>query len=231
VIEGEVVSGSNLWLQMNEDGSDVFVHSSLAVASPEEEAREETETRETVNTSRWVQHRAHTALVMAPRNWLTQEQILADEELIDVLAEYYDMEPEELIEAIEEEIANSTDDLILNEPFDGTWMYVWHEPLDGSDMSLNFHKRAMMSDLEAAGAAIVSDEIVEIPAGEAARIHARYYENENDREPLYEGVIYMVIDGQNLFYISTLTLSYLFEEVEPIIDTIAQEFGAGKANT
>lgn len=127
VVEGESVSGSNEWLRISENGRDVFVHSSLAARSPDSvEAEEEKSSAPgTVNTSRWVERRIDSALLTTPRSWMTQTEILADEELIEALAEWYGMETDELIEAIEADIANNASGLILTDPFDSLWFYAW----------------------------------------------------------------------------------------------------------
>jgi hypothetical protein len=231
LVEGDTVSGSDKWLQISEDESDIYVHSSLAEPIPAEIDEPEANVHETVSTSRWVEHNAHYALVVTPRNWMTREAMLEDEELIETLADWYDMEVNDLISEYEEEIAESTFDLALFEPFDGIWFYVWHEDLNGSEMSIEFLKRSILSDINGMGAEVVSDEILQLPAGEAIRFHLRLYEDDRSRLVTSEEIFYIFLDSQHIFYLDCTTTPYTFKNMEPVFDTIAQEFRTGQPNT
>jgi hypothetical protein len=234
-VEGDTVSGSDQWLQLNEDGSDVFVHSSLAAPVPEMEKTTETEgvlttettELETVSTSRWVEHQAHSATITTPRNWMTFEAFLADEELIESIAEMSDLEPDELIAMFEQEIGVEVveaADLILIEPFSSVFLVALHIDMDGAELGVNFLKRAMMSQIEGMGGEVLSDEIIHVPAGNGVRVHFHVVDDGSDSAATTEMLFYAIVDSQHTYLLMCGTLSDSFKQMEPVFDTIVQEF-------
>lgn len=96
---------------------------------------------------------------------------------------------------------------------------------------MTFLKRATMSDIDALGGEVLSDEVLQLPAGNAIRIHSRYTGDDQAGEFSSEELIYIIVNPRTIFYLIFSVPDYLFAEMESTFDTVAQEFSTGRPNT
>lgn len=221
-VEGDVVSGNNRWLEVQADSEAVYVHSSLASLS-EGSGTSITDTAVTsVDMSTWEEFRTADFTLKAPSDWFDASDLLSDEKLLRELAKMMDEDPDALAEAWQDILAY--DDAYLFSFTDGCWAVVWHEELRGRNATLQVVQAYMAAHAEMNGATVLSQQLVDLPAGSAARLQIRSTQNQGNHAQQWDEVLYGLLTSDRIYYLDFVSPTAWFSTEEPIMDAIASSF-------
>jgi hypothetical protein len=239
VAHGEAVLGSDAWLHMNVDGVDLFVHSSLATplaapaaAPPPASGRDASEDSAPADSSSeggasgatgdWVTHTGAGFALDIPPSWLEITDILTDEGYIDDLAEFLGQDADQTMEAMQTLCSAGACDLVMADLGGSAALFLLHLDMEGMPQSAKLWNILLAQQFKDQGADVISSEVVELPAGEAARIHLVLTMGVAQMEMEY--VIYAVIGGDRMYMLLFYIDSCCVEDYITTIDQIAASF-------
>lgn len=215
VVTGASVFGNDQWVSVKEDGVAFYIHSASVLRLDDGEVATDTGA-DPLDTSEWVPRETGWFSLSAPVNWRPINSLL-EGDLPDSFNDYYDSDD---LDSLRQRMARG-DLYILWDVSAGAVLQVTFYDFDMSSVS----PESVLVELEdyviGLGGDILSEAILNLPAGEAARLHGRLDEGRFETELLLYGVI---SDGRlyGLMFSSLWTTN--FEDIEPIFDAIADTF-------
>jgi hypothetical protein len=238
IVTGEVVSGNDQWLKVTTEDRFVFVHSSLATRAPdapEPQAAVETEQEEStspvpkdkgVSRTDWVLHQVGELSFERPPTMSDATDFFTDAELLASLGEMYDIDPEEFFEPITEAIEIGLLDGYLMDLNSGLSVFITHEDLGDLKVTPAFIRRILEQLEEGNGGEVIDSEIVELPIGEAIRLHALRRIQAGTFNSEQEVLKYAVTIGTRIYYVEFGSTPEFFDDLVPTIETIAATFSS-----
>lgn len=229
-VSGDTVFGSDQWVQVNAEGVEMYVHTSLvapaaAAALPENSSP----SIPAIDTSDWVSVQADDFQLLTPEGWTDVADLITDKGFMGWVQQTFgDTEVEWYHETYESVQANTLDLAMFEVRANGV-LYVWHESLDSGNISSRALQRiveAFLLDME--GSEIVRSDLTTVPAGEAVRVEVNLprLDGEFDMSFLYA----VICDGE-VHYLTLVTYQYDDrEEYAGIADTIANNFVHNHSN-
>ncbi|MEO8391806.1 MAG: hypothetical protein ABI700_02335 [Chloroflexota bacterium] len=221
VVEGETVTGSRQWLQVEDSKTTMYVHSSLATPSPNgspNPAGSMTSTE--VNTDDWTDHNTDTFSVKASSDFYAGAELLADEKLLGFIAKGY-QDPEGFVASIRDNQKNA--DLFLLNPIENIWVSIGHDDVGKAGIALHVLQENMIAAAKENGADVLSEAIVVLPAGSAVRLDLNTTATGNHSEP-WKDIVYALVSHNRLYYLDFNGSASTISSDEPIINTIVSSF-------
>jgi hypothetical protein len=224
VVQGDAVAYNDQWLQVDSDGTTLYVHSSLAELLPEEEASSPPETgRPSVDTSDWITHDVQGFTLDTPPSWIDASDLLSDEDLLTQLATAFGADPESYVQSVQDVLAGV--DMYLLDMTTATSFFIWHEDMSGVPMTASLLNIVLTYQFEQGGAEIVSNEEIELPAGNAVRINMLMDTQVGQLTMKMNFLVFGLVTDKQVYYLGfTIPVSEFDEEYEAVLDRIVTSF-------
>jgi len=216
IVIGDTIFGNNQWVSVKEDGQALYIpHASVerGIGSVIDEPAD-------VDTSDWDFREHGIFSLSAPVNWRDISDILLND-LSGFLAEYYD---EDILERLKDLYQNGVIDTLLLDVSTGASLQVTHFNLYGASMSPESLVAYMQDSIEDEGGEVISGQVVTLPGGESARIHASIEHSFNITPVDTEFLWYMVITDDTIYQLTFGSLESDFADVVSTFDAIANTF-------
>jgi hypothetical protein len=236
VTPGEVVLGSDEWLRVDADGVDVFVHSSLAAPVPaagrdasEDSAPQASSSGDNAAeagaaeaTRDWTAHSGAGYSLETPSTWIDVTEFLYDEKYLAVVMEFLGEGSEEGVQTLKTMCGDGACDLVMAEFGGKSGLFMLHVDANGMPQSAQFGVNVFEQQFKSQGADIINSEVVELPAGEAARFHMMLAIGVAQVEMEY--IVYTVLTGDRMYLLIFYMDSCCVEHYSAIIDQVAASF-------
>ena len=208
IVSGDTVLGSDQWVQIDDDGVQMYAHSSLVTPDDAEpltdsEAAPATDI-ESVDTSSWGSFEVGQVQFRAPRGWVDLAELASDADFLDGVEETYGKESRQWYEQSYQMIEDHVYDMVLVELDNAGVLYISHGDWEDVNISARYLRRLLETSLSSYGESeLVSSEVIATPMGEAVRIEAvvERADGQHNRDFLYG-----VICDNNEVYILSLVV-------------------------
>jgi hypothetical protein len=235
VVQGEAVLGSEEWLHMNVDGVDLFVHSSLAApldTPPPASGRDASEDSAPADsaagegasgaTSDWITHTGAGFTLDTPPGWMDFTDLLADEDYLASVTEFLGEDSGVTVDALKTMCGEGACDVIMADLHGKAALFMMHLDMEGMPGSAQLWKILFEQQFEKMGADVISSEIVDLPAGEAIRIHLVLAMGVAQMEMEY--IVYTVTTSDRMYMLLFYMDSCCVEEYGAVVDQVAESF-------
>lgn len=232
-VTGDVTLGSNQWYKVEMDGKTAYVHSAL-VKETALESTGESATSSKVDTSNWAEYKGKDFSILFPQTWSDTFKLYENKKYLESVAELHGMTPAELKAQIDAMKANGMVAMFYDP---NTVTNIELEKIDTSDWanppSLKQLRPAYKASMIERGSELISDELLNLPAGDCLHIHAKQAAKNGEWKVGTQLVHYFVINGNYLYVLSFYTSSKSFDQKDAIFEAVAQSlmFSRGTANT
>ncbi len=220
-VAGDALADSDQWLQVELDGSTVYVHSTLAELVPP--TPEPTLPSKTEDPALWVEHTGTGFSLDTPPGWVAADGVYSNGVLLDALAKLYEMDSDDFIQNVA--LTSETPDLYLIDMENGTLCEVWHADRGTGRLSPTLLKEMMSFQFEQEGHTVTAAEPVALPAGEAVRLDLTQAVQHVIFSSDLEHVVYGVVGTDQIYYLGfTVPPEDLDETARTLLDGVAASF-------
>ena len=170
----------------------------------------------------WVTHSGAGFALETPPSWIDFTELLANDDYLASVTEFLGEDSEYTVEAITTTCGQGLCDVVLVDLGGKAGLFMMHLDMEGMPNSAPLWKILLEEQFKEQGADVLSSEIVDLPSGEAVRLHLVLTLGV-PRTP-FEYVVYMVITDNRMYMLLFYLDSCCVEDYSATVDQIAAGF-------
>lgn len=219
VVAGDVVSGSNQWLRVNDQGVEMYIHSTLAIRS--ETPAVSVQDYELMSTVDWQRYEVGQSEFLMPPEWVSVEVLATDKGFLDRMAELYGEDEREWYLSLYESVQNERYDLVIVELSGSGVIFVSHFPFNRSADSDDLLMGIIENSLQINGFDVFSSTTLDLPGGTAVRVESSISHPDFHNESIVYG-----LQADNTTYLFELAVfgGRYMEYYRPLMYAVASSF-------
>ncbi|MBL8132979.1 MAG: hypothetical protein JNL42_14055 [Anaerolineae bacterium] len=242
VVSGDTVFDSDQWVQVDADGTVMYVHSKLVEPAESESAPlyetdsddEESDVNRvistSIDTSAWIAYTDQRIELLAPRGWLNIVELAADTGFLNDLREMYGADFVDWIGDLSRDCKDGVYVLVLTE-FEGSGMiYVERKYWTGTSITPRYLKRLIETrNVTIQGANLINSELVRLPAGDGVRVVTSF--SDELTGSITANIIYGIIIGDEVYYLTLAVQAEHIDYYADMFDAVITSFDYDASNT